>query len=124
MLVGIRTEEARVLRWDHGVTWVDDARGWQPVTTARFDAARAGDDRYAVYVWRSERHGGDTKTQKARRTPGPPARCVEALRQHHGLPARRPLGAGEPSQDQGPGSTARVGPPPPATKVYPRVPQI
>ena len=34
LLVGIRTEEARALRWDHVVTWVDDATGWQPVTTA------------------------------------------------------------------------------------------
>lgn len=68
MLVGIRTEEARALRWDHVVTWVDDVTGWQPVATAGFDAATSGDDRYAIYVWRSERHGGDTKTEKSRRT--------------------------------------------------------
>jgi hypothetical protein len=74
LLVGIRTEEARALRWDHLVTWVNDSAGWQPVTTAGFDPARAGRDRYAIYVWRSERHGGDTKTEKSRRTlalPGP-----------------------------------------------------
>jgi integrase len=57
LLVGIRTEEARALRWDHVVTWVDDSAGWQPVTTAGFEPARAGEDRYAIYVWRSERHG-------------------------------------------------------------------
>ncbi len=28
LLAGIRTEEARALRWDHVVTWVDDATGW------------------------------------------------------------------------------------------------
>ena len=82
LLVGIRTEEARALRWDHVVTWVDDADGWQPVTTAGFDAARAGDDRFAIYVWRSDRYGGDTKTEKSRRTLALPQRCVEALRQH------------------------------------------
>jgi integrase len=34
LLVGVRTEEARALRWDHVVTWADDVDGWQPVTTA------------------------------------------------------------------------------------------
>jgi len=33
LLVGIRTEEARALRWDHVVRWAGDAAGWQPVTT-------------------------------------------------------------------------------------------
>ena len=51
----IRTEEARALRWDHVVTWVDDSAGWQPVTTAGFDPARVGEDRYAIYVLRAER---------------------------------------------------------------------
>ena len=55
LLAGIRTEEARALRWDHVVTWVDDAAGWQPITTEGFDVARSGDDRYAIYVWRSGR---------------------------------------------------------------------
>ncbi|HEU5389404.1 MAG TPA: site-specific integrase, partial [Streptosporangiaceae bacterium] len=64
LLVGIRTEEARALRWDHVVTWVDDAAGWQPVTAVGFEPGRAGDGRYAIYVWRSERQGGDTKTGK------------------------------------------------------------
>src|SRR5215470_9510831 len=82
LLVGIRTEEARALRWDHVVTWVDDSAGWQPVTIAGFDHARAGEDRIAIYVWRAERHGGDTKTEKSRRTLALPHRCAEALRQH------------------------------------------
>src|SRR6201993_5519829 len=34
LLTGLRTEEARALRWDHVVAWVDDAAGWQPVTVA------------------------------------------------------------------------------------------
>jgi integrase len=62
LLAGIRTEEARALRWDHVVTWADDAAGWQPVTTAGFDHTRAGEELFAIYVWRSQRHGGDTKT--------------------------------------------------------------
>src|SRR5205085_21257 len=37
LLVGIRTEEARALRWDHVVRWVSDAAAWQPVTTAGLD---------------------------------------------------------------------------------------
>ena len=45
LLVGIRTEEARALRWDHVVTWVDDSAGWQPITTAGFDPAGVGEDR-------------------------------------------------------------------------------
>jgi hypothetical protein len=57
LLAGIRTEEARALRWDHVVTWADDAAGWQPVTTAGFDHARAGEELFAIYVWRSQRHG-------------------------------------------------------------------
>jgi hypothetical protein len=57
LLTGIRTEEARALRWDHVVTWADDATGWQPVITAGFDAAGPDDDRYAIYVWRSDREG-------------------------------------------------------------------
>jgi integrase len=39
LLAGIRTEEARALRWDHVVTCVDDATGWQPVTQVGFDGA-------------------------------------------------------------------------------------
>jgi integrase len=81
LLAGIRTEEARALRWDHVVTWADDAGGWHPVTSAGFDPSVAGEDRFAIYVWRSEREGGDTKTEKSRRTLALPRRCVEALRE-------------------------------------------
>jgi len=111
LLVGVRTEEARALRWDHVVTWADDAGGWQPVTTAGFDAARAGDDRFAIYVWRSERYGGDTKTEKSRRTLALPQRCVEALRQHRAVQARDRLRAGELWQDHGLVFASTVGTP-------------
>jgi len=111
LLVGIRTEEARALRWDHVVTWVDDSAGWQPVTTAGFDPARASEDRYAIYVWRSERHGGDTKTEKSRRTLALPHRCVKALRQHMEQQDRDRLLAGEFGK-----STAWSSPPGPARR--------
>jgi integrase len=42
LLVGIRTEEARALRWDHVVTWVDDPRGWQSITNARVRSRPSG----------------------------------------------------------------------------------
>jgi integrase len=100
-LTGLRTEEARALRWDHVVTWVDDAAGWQPVTIAGFDHARAGEDLIAIYVWRAQRHGGDTKTEKSRRTLALPRRCVEALREHRKIQAKDQLRAGELWQDCG-----------------------
>jgi integrase len=59
LLTGVRTEEARALRWDH----VD------------LDAG-------SIAVWRSVRLGGDTKTAKSRRTLGLPQAVVEALREH------------------------------------------
>jgi integrase len=111
LLVGIRTEEARALRWDHLVIWVDDATGWQPVATTGFHAARSDDDRYAIYVWRSDRYGGDTKTEKSRRTLALPERCVEALRQQRELQDRYRLRAGELWQDHGLIFTSRVGTP-------------
>jgi integrase len=59
LMTGIRTEEARALRWDH----------------MDLDAG-------SIAVWRSVRHGGDTKTAKSRRTLGLPQAVVEALREH------------------------------------------
>ncbi|HZI72432.1 MAG TPA: site-specific integrase [Gemmatimonadales bacterium] len=111
LLAGIRTEEARALRWDHVVTWADDAAGWQPITTPRFDHARAGEDRFAIYVWRSQRHGGDTKTGKSRRTLALPRRCVEALRGHRKLQAKDRIRAGALWQDRGLVFSSRVGTP-------------
>jgi integrase len=54
LLAGLRTEEARALRWDHVVTWMDDQ--WRPVAETGFDHGQV-----AVFVWRSQRAGGDTK---------------------------------------------------------------
>lgn len=110
LLAGIRTEEARALRWDHVVTWAGDAAGWQPVTTAGFDCA-GGEDRFAIYVWRAQRHGGDTKTGKSRRTLALPRRCVEALREHRKLQAKDRLRAGDLWQDHGLVFSSTVGTP-------------
>jgi len=111
LLAGIPTEEARALRWDPVVTWVDDSAGWQPVTSTGLEPARAGEDRYAIYVWRSERHGGDTKTERSRRTLALPRRCVEALGQHMEQQERDRLMAGELWQEHGLVFASRVGTP-------------
>jgi integrase len=113
LLVGIRTEEARALRWDDVVTWADDAAGWQPVTTAGLDHARAGEERFAIYVWRAQRYRyrGDTKTEKSRRTLALPRLCVEALREHWKLQAKDRLRAGELWQDHGLVFSSTVGTP-------------
>jgi len=95
LLTGVRTEEARALQWSHVVAWVQDARRWQPVTDAGFDH-----EKFAVYVWRSVRAGGDTKTAKSRRTLEVPDEVARALRQHHTKQAARRLRAGEGWHDQ------------------------
>jgi integrase len=92
LMTGIRTEEARALRWDHVVTWVKDR--WAPVTEAGFKHKR-----FAIYVWRSVRRHGDTKTEKSRRTLELPKQVVTALRQHHKRQAAQKLKAGEAWQD-------------------------
>ena len=94
LLTGVRTEEARALQWSHVVAWVNDAEQWQSVTPAGFDH-----EKLAVYVWRSVRAGGDTKTQKSRRTLEVPDEVARALRQHHKKQAARRLRAGETWQD-------------------------
>jgi len=86
LLTGIRTEEARALRWDH----VDLDGG-------------------TVAVWRSVRHGGDTKTAKSRRTLGLPHAAGEALREHHKRQAGEKLAAGALWKDHGLVFTTRVG---------------
>ena len=75
LMTGIRTEEARELRWDHVVTRDSDDEPWQPVTEAGFDH-----EEFALYVWRSVRVDGDTKTEKSRRTLKLPAQAEDALR--------------------------------------------
>jgi integrase len=92
LLTGLRTEEARALRWDHVVAWAGDQ--WQPVTEIGFDH-----DQFAVFVWRSERAGGDTKTPKSRRTLALARRCAAALREQKFRQAADRLAAGRLWQD-------------------------
>lgn len=72
LMTGIRTEEARALRWDH----VDL-------------------DNASIAVWRSVRLGGDTKTSKSRRTLGLPKAVVEALHEHRVRQDQEKVAAGE-----------------------------
>jgi integrase len=95
LMTGIRTEEARALRWDHVVAWVNDDTGWQPVTKAGFKHKR-----FAIYVWRSVRAHGDTKTDKSRRTLELPQQAAESLRDHHKRQAAQRLKAGKAWQDR------------------------
>ncbi|MEV4677930.1 site-specific integrase [Actinomadura sp. NPDC049382] len=74
LLTGARTEELRELAWSHVVTYVPDRKGWVSVEEAGWQG-----EEFAVYVWRSVRRGGDTKTSKSRRTLKLPRRCVVAL---------------------------------------------
>ena len=92
LLTGLRTEEARALRWDHVVAWAGDQ--WQPVTEAGFDH-----EQLAVFVWRSDRAGGDTKTPKSRRTLALARRCSAALREQRIRQAADRLAAGRLWQD-------------------------
>jgi integrase len=67
LATGIRTEEARELRWDH-VDFGD------PIARPPVPASAA--------VWRSVRADGETKTEKSRRTLGLPQMAIDALRVH------------------------------------------
>ena len=95
LLTGVRTEEARALQWSHVVAWVESAGRWQSVAQEGFDH-----DKLAVYVWRSVRADGDTKTKKSRRTLEVPDEVARALRQQHAKQATTRLRAGETWQDQ------------------------
>ena len=104
LLSGVRTEEARALRWDHVVAWVSGQ--WVPVLDAGFDH-----EQVAVFVWRAERAGGDTKTPGSRRTLALPHKCVETLREHRVRQAQDRLMAGPLWQDHGLVFTSAVGTP-------------
>ncbi len=104
LLSGVRTEEARALRWDHVVAWVGGQ--WVPVLDAGFDH-----EQVAVFVWRAERSGGDTKTPESRRTLALPRKCVEALREHRVRQAQDRLVAGPLWQDHGLVFASAVGTP-------------
>jgi integrase len=64
LYTGIRTEEARVMRWDH---------------------VNLDGDVPQIQVWRSVRAGGDVKTRRSRRTLALPSRAVAALEAHREL---------------------------------------
>ena len=87
LLSGIRTEEARALRWAHvDLDGDQDARPPVPPHVA---------------VCRSVRAHGDTKTERSRRTLGLPAAAVQALRAWAGSQADERLAAGNGWQDTG-----------------------
>jgi integrase len=96
LLTGIRTEEARALRWSHVVAWTEKEVQWRPVIETGFDH-----ERFAIYVWRSVRANGDTKTEKSRRTLELPTRAAQALRTHHARQAKERLAAGKRWEDHG-----------------------
>jgi len=75
LLTGARTEEMRGLRWDHVVAYDETRQAWIRVTEEGW-----GHKRFALYVWRSVRASGDTKTKKSRRSLALPKRAAEALR--------------------------------------------
>jgi integrase len=87
LVCGLRTEEARALRWQH----VD------------LDGDLTASPRVPphVAVWRSVRVHGETKTERSRRTLGLPHMAVEALRGFLDSQADERLVAGDRWQDTG-----------------------
>jgi integrase len=94
-MTGVRTEEARALLWSHVVAWVPEPGEWRPVTEVGLKS-----EKYAVYVWRSVREDGDTKTEKFRRTLEIPDDVARALKEHHARQASQRLEAGQAWRDR------------------------
>jgi integrase len=103
LTVGIRTEEARGLRWDH-VDLDGDPGTARPVPPS-------------VAVWRSVRQGGDTKTAKSRRTLALPQTAIQALREHRGQQSEDQLAAGAMWQEYGLVFVSTIGTPLDASNV-------
>jgi integrase len=95
LLVGVRTEEARALRWDH--VDLDGDRGAKPTLPPH------------VAVWRSVRVHSDTKTQQSHRSLGLPQMAVEALHALSESQAHERAMAGERWQDSGLVFTTHLG---------------
>jgi integrase len=95
LLCGIRTEEARALRWAH-VDLDGDPAARPPVPPH-------------VAVWRSVRAHGETKTERSRRTLGLPAAPVQALRAWTGSQAGERLAGHRAGVHQPPGRRAGRG---------------
>ena len=87
LLAGLRTEEARALRWQH--VDLDGDPAARPAVPPH------------VAVWRSVRVHGETKTERSRRTLGLPAAAVQALRAWAGSQAGERLAAAGDWQDTG-----------------------
>jgi len=87
LLCGLRTEEARALRWAH-VDLDGDPAARPPMPPH-------------VAVWRSVRTHGETKTERSRRTLGLPQLAVQALRALLEAQAGERLAAGDSWQDTG-----------------------
>jgi integrase len=85
LLAGLRTEEARALRWEH-VNLDGDPAARPPVPPH-------------VAVWRSVRMHGETKTERSRRTLGLPAAAGQALHAWSGSQASERTAAGDDWQD-------------------------
>jgi integrase len=87
LLAGLRTEEARALRWEH--VHLDGEPAARPPVPSH------------VAVWRSVRAHGETKTERSRRTLGLPRAAVHALRAWSDGQAGERIGAGDDWQDTG-----------------------
>jgi len=98
LLAGIRTDEARALRWSH-VNLDGDPAARPPVPPH-------------VAVWRSVRVHGETKTERSRRTLGLPAVAVQALRAWSDSQAGERLAAGDgkPESHSRPAHASRADP--------------
>jgi integrase len=96
LATGIRTEEARALRWEH----VDFGN---PVANPPAPASAA--------VWRSVRSHGDTKTEKSRRTLALPEMAVSALWAHRELQVNERAASGLTWSDRDLVFSARTGAP-------------
>ncbi|MFI6814741.1 tyrosine recombinase XerC [Nonomuraea sp. NPDC050328] len=104
LLAGLRTEEVRELPWDYVLAFDEQTSSWASVKVIGWDHQQFG-----IAVWRSDRVGGDTKTEKSRRTLQLPLRCALALRDvwnHQAVVRER---AGDAWQDHGLVFTTRTG---------------
>lgn len=95
LLVGVRTEEARALRWDH-MDLNGDPDG-DPLVPPH------------VAVWRSVRVHGETKTERSRRTLGLPRMAAETLGALRESQAQERAVAGRNWQDTGLVFTTHLG---------------
>jgi integrase len=94
------------------VAWVPEAKEWRPVTETGFRRKK-----YAVYVWRSVREDGDTKTEKSRRTLEIPDDVARALKEHYAYQLIQEIKAGRAWQGNDLVFSTIIGTPPDAANV-------